>query len=206
MISIINYGMGNIGSLENMVAKVGGTARVVSTPEELAEATQVILPGVGHFDNAVRRLKQLGLWSVLDDKAKAGRVPILAICLGAQLVTAGSEEGTEPGFGWIRGKTLRFAFPEDSRLRIPHMGWNEVRLHKDNRLFHNASATPQFYFVHSYYIVADDPSDVLTTSYYGLEFVSGIARGNIMALQFHPEKSHKHGMNVIRNFVEMGQC
>jgi imidazole glycerol-phosphate synthase subunit HisH len=206
MISIINYGMGNIGSLQNMVSRVGGTADIVSTPDALADANKIILPGVGHFDNAVRKLKTLGLWSVLDEKARAGRVPILCICLGAQLVTEGSEEGTESGFGWIRGRTVRFSFPADSKLRIPHMGWNEVQLRKDCKLFSNASATPLFYFVHSYYMVADDPSDVLTTSYYGLEFASGIARGNIIALQFHPEKSHKHGMNVIRNFVEMNQC
>ena len=206
MIAIINYGMGNIGSLQNMVQKVGGTGSIVSTPDELSDASKIILPGVGHFDNAVKKLKQLGLWSILDEKAREGIVPILCICLGAQLVTEGSEEGAKPGFGWVKGRTVRFSFPDNSKLRIPHMGWNEVQFSKQSRLFSNSSTAPSFYFVHSYYMVADDPADVLTTTYYGLEFASGIERQNIFALQFHPEKSHKHGMNVIRNFVEMGQC
>jgi glutamine amidotransferase len=205
-ISIVDYGMGNIGSLQNMIVKVGGESEVVSRPEEVLKAGKIILPGVGHFDNAVSKLKNSGLWDALDQKAKSGGTPMLCICLGAQLVTNGSEEGVLPGFGWIPGKTVRFSFGADSRLRVPHMGWNDIAIQKASPLLDDLPDDPCFYFVHSFYMIADDRTDVLTTTFYGIEFSSSLARGNIYATQFHPEKSHKYGMKVIKNFTETLPC
>ncbi len=200
-LSIIDYGMGNIGSLANMIARAGGQAEVVSSPESIRSSTKLILPGIGAFDNAMRRLDDLGLRLALDKKVKEERTPILCICLGAQLITLKSEEGELPGLGWLQGRVKRFRPVKG--LRIPHMGWNNVEVRKTSRLFHGMDADASFYFVHSYYIELDDPADVLTTSHYGIEFVSTIERDNIFATQYHPEKSHKYGLRLMRNFVEL---
>lgn len=203
MIAVIDYGMGNVGSLENMIRKVGGQVKIVSSPEELDNARKLILPGVGHYDNAVRSLADLGLIEALKTKVIEEKLPILCICLGAQLVTESSEEGNLPGLGWIKGRTRRFHFENNSKLKIPHMGWNDVETKKNSVLFKNMPEEPCFYFVHSYHLICDNPDDVLTTTYYGYEFVSAIEHDNIYATQFHPEKSHKYGMKLIENFVEL---
>lgn len=202
-VSIVDYGMGNIGSLQNMIAKVGGESELVSRPEEVLRAGKIILPGVGHFDNAVSKLKDSHLWDALDEKAKEGGAPMLCICLGAQLTTEGSEEGRLPGFGWIPGRTVRFAFDAEQRLRIPHMGWNDIHVVKEGPVLKDLPDDPSFYFVHSYYLKPSRDEDVMSITSYGIDFASGISRGRIFAVQFHPEKSHKYGMKVMRNFVEM---
>jgi len=201
-VAIIDYGMGNIGSLENMVEKVGGKARIVKTPSELASAEKVILPGVGSFDNGMRRLSELGFSEALRQKVVVEKRPLLAICLGMQLLTSGSEEGTLPGLGFIDARTLKFKLG-DASLRIPHMGWNEVSIRKESPLFKDMEAEPSFYFVHSYYVKCNDDSDVLTTTSYGIDFCSSLSRGNVYATQFHPEKSHKYGKRLMKNFVEL---
>jgi glutamine amidotransferase len=199
--TIIDYGMGNIGSLENMVEKVGGRARVARTPSELDSAERIILPGVGSFDNGMRRLGELGFSDAI--RAKAGEnVPMLAICLGMQLLARGSEEGTLPGLGLINATTVKFRL-SDASLRIPHMGWNEVAVRKASPLLAGLENGASFYFVHSYHVVCADASDVLATTTYGTEFVSAIQRGKMCATQFHPEKSHRFGKTLMGNFLEM---
>lgn len=203
-IVIVDYGMGNLGSIANMIKKVGGTARISSDPTDIARARGLILPGVGAFDSGMTQLRERGLVEVLNRKAQEEKVPVLGICLGMQLLTRGSEEGVLPGLGWIPADTRRFSFGADQRhLRIPHMGWNAVDPRTDAPLFRTFEGPWRFYFVHSYHVCCSDPSDVLSTTPYGSPFTSGVARGNILGVQFHPEKSHAFGMRVFRNFLDL---
>jgi len=203
VITIIDYGMGNVGSLGNMIKRVGGESQITSNIDEIKKAHKLILPGVGHFDNAIKRLTETGIKDVLNEKVLHERVPILCICLGAQLITKSSEEGSKPGLGWIKAKTVKFHINADTNLKLPHMGWNDVSLKKESALFKNMYLEPCFYFVHSFHLVCDEISDVLTTSIYGYEFASAIEHENIYATQYHPEKSHKYGMMLMKNFVEV---
>lgn len=201
MISILNYGMGNVGSIQNMLKKVRVPNRIVSTPDEIAEAQALIIPGVGHFDNAMLRLGSLGLRAALDEAATKRRIPVLGICLGMQLMTRRSEEGSQPGLGWIRADTLRIDGASVG-LRVPHMGWNVVQIRKENPCF-DGDGIPEhrFYFVHSYAVHCDEPSDVLTTTNYATEFASAFHCGNLTGVQFHPEKSHKFGESFFRQYA-----
>jgi imidazole glycerol-phosphate synthase subunit HisH len=199
VISIVDYGMGNSGSILNMYKHLEIPAQVVSTPEEIAKAEKLILPGVGAFDTAMRTLKEKGLLDALNKKAKS-KTPILGICLGAQLLTKKSEEGTLPGLGWIDAETKKFSFKQP--LNVPHMGWNYIHETRKNKLFAGIDAEPRFYFVHSYHLVCNEPCDIATTNY-GYDFVSAVQKGNIYGVQFHPEKSHKFGMHVLKNFAEL---
>jgi glutamine amidotransferase len=200
-VTIIDYGMGNIGSLENMVEKVGGKARVATRKEDLLSASKLILPGVGSFDNGMKRLNELGFSDILRQKVLVEKTPLLAVCLGMHLLTKGSEEGSLPGLGFVNANTK--LFPPAPGLRVPHMGWNEVCVKKESPLFSGMYEDACFYFVHSFYVSCDEPSDILTTTSYGIEFVSSFQKGNIHGTQFHPEKSHKYGKKIMQNFVEM---
>ena len=202
-ISILDYGMGNIGSLVNMIRRAGGESIVIADADAVRTAEKLILPGVGHFGNAMRLLAEKGLIEPLAQRVLQDRVPILCICLGAQLVTESSEEADVPGLGWIRGRTVGFARDRMPDLRIPHMGWNDVQVKKDSPLFLDMHEDPCFYFVHSFHIVCDDPADVLCMTRYGYEFVSAVQHENIFATQFHPEKSHKFGLKLITNYVRL---
>lgn len=201
MIAIVDYGMGNVGSIKNMLKRVGATTTVTSDPQTLAAATKVILPGVGAFDNAMSRINGSGLRAVLDHKALVERVPVLGICLGMQLLTRGSEEGTAKGLGWIPADTRRF--PAREGLKVPHMGWNACRAATPSRLTQGLEDEPRFYFVHSYYVAADRPEHSILKTTYGLEFDSAVQQGNVYGAQFHPEKSHRYGMRLLQNFAEM---
>ncbi len=204
MIVIVDYGMGNLGSITNMLKKIGVSTRVSSDAHEIEAAEKLILPGVGAFDTGMVRLHELGLLDVLDRTALARKTPILGICLGMQLLMKRSEEGLLPGLGWIDGEAIRFRFdPKQSNLKIPHMGWNSVTIHREGSLVKGMDQDVRFYFVHSYHVVCNDWQDVLTTTDYGYSFVSAVQRDNIMGAQFHPEKSHKFGMNLLKNFVEL---
>jgi glutamine amidotransferase len=204
VIVIVDYGMGNLGSILNMLKKIGVSARVSSDAHEIEAAEKLILPGVGAFDTGMLRLRELGLLDILDSKALVRKAPILGVCLGMQLLTKESEEGLLPGLGWIDGKAIRFRFdPKQSNLKIPHMGWNSVTIHREGSLFKGMDQDVRFYFVHSYHVVCNDEQDVLATTDYGYGFVSAVQRENIMGAQFHPEKSHKFGMKLLRNFVEL---
>ncbi len=199
---IIDYGMGNLGSIANMLKKIGVSAVVSSDIEVIAQAKKIILPGVGAFDNGMTRLNEMGLLPVINERVINDGVPVLGICLGMQLMTLGSEEGMLPGLGWIDAETVRFKFgPKQSALKIPHMGWNIVTIAKDCELFASMNASPRFYFVHSYHAVCRCPENVLVWTQYGYEFAAGFSRANITGVQFHPEKSHKYGMTFLRNWT-----
>ena len=202
IVTIIDYGMGNIGSIVNMIKKIGHESRVASEADQLADAEKLILPGVGAFDQGIENLKELNMIPILRRKITEEKRPILGICLGMQLMTAGSEEGISGGLGFIDARTQRFSFTNSVKLPIPHMGWNTVKVEKNHALFDGMGNSSQFYFVHSYYVLCNNLEDILLTSQYGLNFTSAYQRENIYGVQFHPEKSHKYGMQLLRNFIE----
>lgn len=204
MIGVVDYDTGNIGSVLNMLKKVGARAVVSRDPVELRKADKLVLPGVGTFDEAMGNLRRFGLFDVLNELVLEQRVPILGVCLGAQLMTKGSEEGDQPGFGWLNAHLQRFRSPEgEPPLRVPHMGWNVVNPEADGGgIFSNVAQPMRFYFVHSYHMVTEEAGLELSSSVYGYRFTSAMAHRNILSMQFHPEKSHKYGLQVYRNFVE----
>ena len=207
MITIVDYGMGNLGSIANMLKKIGSPVQISSSLSEIESASKIILPGVGAFDRAMERINEGNLKVVLQKKALDDRIPFLGICLGMQLLTNRSEEGSLDGLGFIPAEARRFHFPGDETLRIPHMGWNLVHGAEPSELTRELPEEPRFYFVHSYYVTVKDPRySMLKTIYGGTEFDSGIRRDNIIGVQFHPEKSHKFGLWFLRNFVEMQPC
>ena len=200
MITIVDYGMGNLGSILNTFKKIGIETAIHSDLHEIKKAKKIILPGVGAFDAAMQRLNDSGLREVLDMKVKEDNIPILGVCLGMQLLTEGSEEGNLPGLGWIKAKTKKFKLKGD--LKIPHMGWNEALPSKELSLTKDLK-NPRFYFVHSYYVKVEDESNCFMKTNYGIDFASAIFRGNVFGVQFHPEKSHKFGMKLLKNFAEI---
>jgi glutamine amidotransferase len=201
-IAIVDYGMGNLGSIMNMFKHIGVPARIIADPAELEQSAKILLPGVGAFDSAMQRIDDSGLRPVLDHKALVEKVPVMGICLGMQLLTRDSEEGKRSGLGWIQASTRRF--PALPGLKVPHMGWNQVRAVNNNHpLTHNLPEEPRFYFVHSYHVQVDDPSDSLLRTHYGVDFDAAIAHGNICGAQFHPEKSHRFGMSLLANFASL---
>ncbi len=200
-IVIANYGMGNVGSIVNMIRKVGGDAEVASDPQALAAAGKLVLPGVGAFDQGMQALAEGGWIDSLRVAAGKG-IPILGICLGMQLMVARSEEGGLPGLGLVPGDVRRF--PSGEGLpRVPHMGWNRIAVMKACPLFGNDDDDRRYYFVHSYYVVCSEPGDVAATTVHGQEFVSAFQRGNLFGVQFHPEKSHRFGIALFRRFIEL---
>jgi glutamine amidotransferase len=201
MITVIDYGAGNIGSVLNMIKHVGGIAEVARDAQGVLSASKILLPGVGSFDNAMIRLDNLGLIEPLKLRAAQG-APFLGICLGMQLLANRSEEGKLEGLGLIPGQVRRFRFErEASSLKIPHMGWNRVSPTVDHPLIAGLGDQARFYFVHSYFFECDNPDNALLQSFHGVPFTSGIQRSNVMGVQFHPEKSHRYGMQLIKNFV-----
>jgi len=203
MIVIINYGMGNLGSVKNMFKKIGEAAIISSDINEIKRATKILLPGVGSFDNAMKNLDKLGLIEIIKEKVLLERIPIMGICLGMQLLTKGSEEGTLEGFGFINAYSKKFNFDSiDKILPIPHMGWNKTYIKKESNLLQQEEKEKRFYFVHSYAVECVNYEDILTITNYGYDFVSSFEKNNIIGCQFHPEKSHKFGMNIFKNFVE----
>lgn len=202
MIVIVDYGLGNLGSIKNMLKKIGVESEISGDPEKIKQATKLILPGVGAFDNGMQNLNDLGLTEVLNDRVIKNKIPILGICLGMQLMTKSSEEGKLPGLGWIDASTQKFNFLENkNKLTIPHMGWEMVKQEKQSKLLEGMYDEPRFYFVHSYFVKATKQNDVLLTTVYDNDYVSGFESGNILGVQFHPEKSHKYGMVLLKNFV-----
>lgn len=201
MITIVDYGMGNLGSIQNMLKRIGVPARISNDVASLERARKILLPGVGAFDSAMQRINESGLRAVLDHKALEERIPIMGICLGMQLLTRSSEEGQLPGLGWFAAETRRF--PDSLGLKVPHMGWNLVTTARASPLTDGLAADARYYFVHSYYVKADDPADSLQTTHYGLTFDAVVGRGNLYGAQFHPEKSHKFGMRFLANFASL---
>lgn len=203
MITIIDYKTGNLGSIQNMLKKIRVESIIASGPHDIEAATRIILPGVGAFDQGMQNLESLGIMDILNRKVNDEKIPVLGICLGMQLMTHGSEEGKMKGLGWIDADTIKFRFNDPVHFKSPHMGWNFIKRQKDSRLFRDMDPESRFYFVHSYYVRSNDPSDILTLTDYETEFTSSFERGNILGVQFHPEKSHRFGMSLLKNFAEL---
>lgn len=203
MIVIIDYGVGNVHSILNMFKKIGVEAKLSESPEELLLADKVILPGVGSFDYGMKQLKETGYYDFVIKYAKEIKRPLLGICLGMQMLGLSSEEGSEYGLGLIPFKNIKFRF-EDTKLKVPHMGWNIIKSTKPNDKFSkDFTEEYRFYFVHSYYAVCESESNVLLTCDYGYEFAAAVQQDHIYGVQFHPEKSHKFGMQLLKNFSEI---
>jgi len=198
MIGIIDYGMGNIGSIENMLKRIKTKSIITSNIDTLNKCNKLILPGVGAFDQGMTSLHDGGFISYLNNFAIKQSKPILGICLGMQLFANSSEEGSLPGLGWIKGKVKKFVF-SDYDIKVPHMGWNTIEA-KNNIMFENLPDDKRFYFVHSYYYDCDDKKNIIASTNYGIKFTSAINKNNIWGTQFHPEKSHICGMKLLDNF------
>ena len=204
MLVIIDYGMGNLHSVLKAFKRLRVEARVSSDLNEIRSAEKLILPGVGHFKRGMDNLKERGLIEVLNEEVLVQKKPILGICLGMQLFTNSSEEGAVSGLGWLDADTVQFSFPsEEKKFRIPHIGWNSLKLENSRLLYEGITENPSFYFVHSYYVRSRSPEDVAASTEYGLSFTSSMVKENIYATQFHPEKSHDDGLKLLKNFVEL---
>jgi glutamine amidotransferase len=199
MIVIVDYDIGNITAVLNMFRRIGIECLVSSKLEDIERADRLILPGNGAFDACMVNLKASGLIPILHNRVFHHRVPLLGICVGAQLLGHGSAEGIEPGLGWLDMRVERF--PALTDLRVPHMGWNHVTPQISHPLIDFISDETRFYFVHSYYMQPAEKNDVLLTTKYGIEFASAVAKGNIFGVQFHPEKSHRFGKNLFKSFA-----
>lgn len=203
MIAIIDYDIGNLAAVANMLRRIGHASVVTADRHVIAAADKIILPGNGHFDTCMRNIRATGLVPLLEDKVGSG-TPLLGICVGAQMLGKGSEEGVEAGLGWLDLSVRRF--PELPGLRVPHMGWTEVaRPREEHPLVQGLQEDARFYFVHSYYLEPADPSLVLLTAQYGLAFAAAVSQGNVSGVQFHPEKSHRFGKILLGNFAESDQ-
>ena len=202
MISIIDYGMGNIASVANIVRKVGGSTEVSGSSERILTASKLILPGVGSFDHGVNQLQTLGLFETIKELASRG-TPILGICLGMQLLSNGSEEGSLKGLSLIDAEFKRFSFDANAPRNIPHVGWNHVSVERENPLIPRDGSEQRFYFTHSYHAVCAHEDDILGTTEYGYSFTAAFRKNNIYGVQFHPEKSHRFGMALIKRFLEL---
>jgi len=201
-VAIINTGVGNLGAIPNMLARLGVTARVTLDPVEIESADRIVLPGVGSFDAALRNLTASGVLEVLRYRVIECGTPLLGVCLGMELLADRSEEGSMGGLGWIPGEMVRFRFDDiHPPPRIPHMGWNIIRPTCDAPLLRDLGDRPRFYFAHSFHFRAADPSHVIGVTDYGGSFASAIQRDNIVGIQFHPEKSHRFGLAIFRNFL-----
>lgn len=202
-VHIIDYGLGNLGSIVNMFRRLGIAAKLTADIDDIMQAEHILLPGVGAFDQGMRNLRERNLIDVLNKKVLDLKTPVLGICLGMQLMTEGSDEGDESGLGWIKGRTvdMRPRAQIGEKLKFPHIGWNYADPVRDHFLCHDLPEDPRFYFVHGYMVECADPADVLATSDYGsIVVTSMLARDNIAGAQCHPEKSHKFGMQLLRNF------
>jgi glutamine amidotransferase len=208
MISIVDYGLGNVQAFLNVYKRLNIEASPAANAGELASATKVVLPGVGAFDHAMERLERSGMRETLDDLVLNKQVPVLGVCVGMQILADGSDEGKREGLNWIPGRVRHLsALGAAENLRLPHMGWNDVAPTNANPLFHKLEADARFYFLHSYYFECQEEGDVAATSSYGADFscaVRGSAeRANIFGVQFHPEKSHHFGTQLLQNFAEL---
>ena len=205
MIRIVDYGVGNIQAFMTMFKGLGIPAERAMGPFDLNDATKLILPGVGHFDHAMQRLNDSGMRPALESLVLGQGVPVVGICVGMQMLAAGSEEGSLPGLNWVPGRVRAFAtHPLPASLPMPHMGWNDVHPAPGSRLFSTGfDDAAQFYFLHSFYFDAQDKADVAATAHYGLDFDAVVSRGHIHGVQCHPEKSHHWGAQLLKNFAEL---
>lgn len=203
MIAIVDYGVGNLISIQNMFRKSGNPAIISNAVSDIETCTKIVLPGMGAFDNCMLKLKASGLLPAIEQKVFTEKIPVLGICVGLQMLMDSSEEGDCPGLGWVKGKTVKFdkaKLPPENK--IPNMGWMDTRIKKESKLFRDM-AESRFYFAHSYHVSPVDSGAAISAAAYGYEFVSGIEQDNILGVQFHPEKSHRYGMQLFKNFAEL---
>jgi glutamine amidotransferase len=199
---VVDYGIGNLGSIPNMLSRIGVDATISSDPAEIGAADRLILPGVGAFDAGMQNLEDRGLLGPLRRRAIDDGTPTLGLCLGMHLMFEGSEEGALPGLGWLPGRVVRFQPRRMSHPRpVPNMGWLDAEVVKDDPVFQDLADEPRFYFAHSFHVAPANDADVIATAEYGYEFPICVRRGNVIAAQFHPEKSHRFGLQFLSNFV-----
>lgn len=204
MITIIDYGLGNVLAFENVYKRLGIPVNVARTPEQLAAATRLILPGVGAFDHAMDLFESSGLRGPVEELVAGSRMPVLGVCVGMQMLANSSEEGNRAGLGWVPGRVRKFRPPVNgARLQLPHMGWNDVRIEQDTGLLPRDAAGWRFYFLHSFHFVPAEASSAIATADYGGEFACAVRFGNAWGVQFHPEKSHSYGAALLKNFAEL---
>jgi len=203
MVVVVNYGMGNLRSVMHKLGKIGVQATLTSDPEEIKKADKIILPGVGAFGAGMQNLKTYNLGDILNQKVLADKTPVMGICLGMELFARKSDEGSAEGLGWIDAEVKRFDFKgEHPGLCIPHVGWNTMIFKKESILLKNIDPSQRFYFTHSYHLHCNDPADIVAVTHYGYDFVSAVEHENVYGIQFHPEKSHRLGLHLVKNFVE----
>jgi imidazole glycerol-phosphate synthase subunit HisH len=202
-VSILDYKMGNISSVKRKVEKLGYSCKLISSSNEILNAKRIILPGVGHFKKAMLHIKKNGLDKSLNHVVLEKKVPVLGICLGMQLMCSHSEEGNVEGLGWFNAKVSRFKIKDQLRFRTPHIGWKNVRFNKSSDLSKSISKENEFYFVHEYCVKEAKQESILSQTIHETHFISGLYRDNIFGVQFHPEKSHKIGDTLIKNFLEI---
>lgn len=202
MLVIVDYGMGNLFSVKNMIKYLGYDSMVSGDKKDILKADKLILPGVGNFGSAMHIIQESGMLDILNQKVLVDRVPILGICLGMQLLTEYSEEGACKGLGWIPGEVRKFDFGDVKDYKVPHMGWDYINIEHDSGLMNGVTKDSRYYFVHSYYVTCKDRENAVATTEYGVKFDSIIQKDNVVGTQFHPEKSHKFGMKILQNFLE----
>jgi glutamine amidotransferase len=204
MITIVDYGLGNIRAFLNVYRRLNIEVKTATTADELGGASKVILPGVGSFDHAMEQLARSGMRETLDELVLRRQVPVLGVCVGMQMLARASDEGTSPGLGWIEGRVRKLeSLMSGMDFPVPHMGWNDVRPVSDSRLFDRLDSGARFYFLHSYYFHCNRDENVIAVSEYGREFACAVGAGNVLGVQFHPEKSHQYGARLLQNFAEM---
>lgn len=203
-IAIVNHGAANIHSVVNMLNHIGHDPIITQSAQDLSQADKIILPGIGNAQKVWANLEKLGYVDSLKEAVEIQKKMILGICVGMQLMTDGSDEGNSPGFGWIKGRCRKFQFePTESQIKIPHMGWNKILPHPGKKIFSYVSEEQKFYFVHSYFVDCENKDDIAASSTYGRDFVCSIEKNNIFGVQFHPEKSHSYGMDLLAHFVAL---
>ena len=202
-IVIVDYSMGNLNSVLKKLIQLNADAVISADPKVISKADKLILPGVGHFEKAVEIMHQKGLWEVLNQAVLIDKKPILGICLGMQLMTKSSEEGQAKGFGWVDATVNRFQVKDALKFKIPHMGWNQIKIKKESQLMIGLTDESEFYFVHSFHVRTNDSSIVLNETEYEATFVSAFEKENIYGVQFHPEKSHDSGKLLLQNFLKI---
>lgn len=195
--------MGNLHSVYKKIAQSGFTPVIATNPADIKNADKIVLPGVGHFGKAMEHLKEMGIQDALNEAVLVKRTPILGICLGMQLMASESEEGNVPGLGWFNAKVVKFNIRDKIKYKVPQTGWNTINICKESSLLDNIGNESEFYFLHTYHFLPSDQTDILTTTLYEYDFVSAVEKENIFGTQFHPEKSHDTGAQLLKNFIQI---